>query len=29
MEMKVGSVGPTRLRCLAKLARWLDQNGPL
>jgi len=29
MEMKVGSVGPTRLRCLAKLARWLDENGPL
>lgn len=29
MEMKVGSVGPTRLRCLAKLARWLDENGTL
>jgi RNA polymerase sigma factor (sigma-70 family) len=29
MEMKVGSVGPTRIRCLAKLARWLQENGSL
>lgn len=27
MSMKVGSVGPTRIRCMAKLAEWLSEHG--
>lgn len=27
MKMKTGSVGPTRIRCLSKLAQWLESNG--
>ncbi len=27
MKMKTGSVGPTRIRCLSKLAHWLETNG--
>lgn len=27
MGMKLGSVGPTRIRCLAKLAAWLEERG--
>jgi RNA polymerase sigma factor (sigma-70 family) len=26
LQMKVGSIGPTRIRCLAKLAAWLEEQ---
>ena len=29
MKMKTGSVGPTRIRCLSKLAHWLESSGSL
>lgn len=29
MGMKIGSVGPTRIRCLGKLAAWFDENASL
>jgi RNA polymerase sigma factor (sigma-70 family) len=29
MKMKIGSVGPTRIRCLGKLALWLESHSTL